>query len=182
MTPPLPKGPFGVIYADCPWHFRVRSPKGEGRSALQHYPCMSLDEISALPVAAMAAPDCALFLWAIDPMLPAALAVIEAWGFQFKTVAFYWCKTTKAGSFATGLGYWTRANPEQCFLATRGAPRRRAKDVRRLLVAPRRKHSQKPDETRTRIERLVSGPYLEMFARSRAPGWAAWGSEINKES
>jgi N6-adenosine-specific RNA methylase IME4 len=139
---------------------------------------MSLDEICALPVEAAAAPDCALFLWITDPMLPAAFKVIDAWGFTFKTVAFTWAKTNaKSAGFSVGLGYWTRANPEQCLLATRGSPRRRAKDVRQLIVAPRQEHSRKPDEIRSRIERLVAGPYLEMFARQRAAGWDAFGDQ-----
>ena len=80
--------------------------------------------------------------------------------------------------FFTGLGYWTRANPEQCLLATRGKPGRLAKDVRRLVVAPRREHSRKPDQIRELIERLVQGPYLELFARETKPGWDCWGNQV----
>jgi N6-adenosine-specific RNA methylase IME4 len=80
--------------------------------------------------------------------------------------------------FFCGLGYWTRANVEQCLLATRGKPPRMAKDVRRLIVSPRREHSRKPDETYSRIERLARGPYLGVFARQSRPGWDAVGSEV----
>ena len=73
--------------------------------------------------------------------------------------------------FFTGMGFWTRANPELCLLATRGKPQRRATDVAKLLIAARREHSRKPDETYGRIERLVEGPYLELFARATRPGW-----------
>ena len=52
---------------------------------------------SGRSVAELAAADCALFLWATDPMLPQALDLMAAWGFQYKTVAFTWAKTTKAG-------------------------------------------------------------------------------------
>jgi len=31
-----------------------------------------------------------------------------------------------------------KANPEQCLLATRGKPRRQGKDVRKLIIEPRR--------------------------------------------
>ena len=106
--------------------------------------------------------------------------LIRAWGFTYKTVGFYWVKRNPGrddASFFTGLGYWTRANPEQCLLATRGKPRRRARDVKRLVVEPRREHSRKPDVIRERIERLVEGPYLELFARETKPGWDAWGAE-----
>jgi N6-adenosine-specific RNA methylase IME4 len=155
------------------------SRKGKGRSAEAHYDCLSLPDIKALPVVEWAAPDCALFLWATDPSLPQALEVIARWGFAYKTVAFTWVKTTKDGAgFPIGCGYWRRANPEQCLLATRGRPQRLLRSVRQLIVAPRRLHSQKPDETRERIEALVPGPYLELFARERRPGWDCWGSEV----
>jgi N6-adenosine-specific RNA methylase IME4 len=142
---------------------------------------MTLEQIKALPVAEIAAPDAALFLWAIDSMLPAAFEVIEAWGFTFKTVGFTWAKTNaKSPGYFTGLGYWTRCNPEQCLLATRGRPRRLNRDVPQLIVAPRREHSRKPDEVRNRIQRLVAGDYCELFARESAPSWVSWGNERNK--
>ena len=84
----------------------------------------------------------------------------------------------KSSGYFTGLGYWTRANPELCLLATRGSPKRLNRDVRRLVVAPRREHSRKPAEIRERIERLVAGPYAELFARETCPGWDAFGDEI----
>src|SRR6516225_5852923 len=91
----------------------------------------------------------ALFLWAIDPLLPRAIDLIQAWGFEYKTVAFYWmrlnARAKHEADFFTGLGYWTRANPEQCLLATRGHPTRLAKDVKRLVIEKRREHSRKPD-------------------------------------
>jgi N6-adenosine-specific RNA methylase IME4 len=82
-------------------------------------------------------------------------------------------------SFFTGLGFWTRANPEPCLLATRGKPHRSRADVRKLIVSPRREHSRKPDEAYERIEALCEGPYLEMFARSPRAGWDRWGYEAD---
>lgn len=175
---------FGAIVADPPWRFLTWSARGRGRSPdgpLGHYDTMSLDDIKRLPVADIAAPDCALFLWAIDPMLPQALEVGAAWGFKFKTVGFYWVKSTiYEMKFPIGTGYWTRANPEQCLLFTRGKPQRQDKAVGRLIVAPRGRHSEKPLEAMNRIERLVPGPYLELFARRRRKGWTSWGDEIDK--
>jgi N6-adenosine-specific RNA methylase IME4 len=169
---------YGVILADPPWTFATYSAKGKGRSAEAHYNCMSLDAIKRLQVGNWAAPDCALFLWATDPLLPAALDVIAAWGFTYKTVGFYWAKTTKDGArFPMGTGYYTRANPEQCLLATRGHPKRISRSVRKLIVSPRRLHSQKPDEVYERIEGLSPGPYLELFARGQRPDWDSWGLE-----
>jgi N6-adenosine-specific RNA methylase IME4 len=77
-----------------------------------------------------------------------------------------------------GQGYWTRANPEDCWLATRGGPKRLHADVRQLIVAPIAEHSRKPDETYERIERLVEGPYLELYARRPRKGWVSWGNEL----
>jgi N6-adenosine-specific RNA methylase IME4 len=176
---------YGVIYADPPWTFATYSRKGKGRSAEAHYDCMSLAEIKALPVADWAAGDCVLFMWTTDPLLPMAFEVIRSWGFTYKTVGFYWAKLNKSASkpvsvdrsFFTGLGFWTRANPEICLLATRGHPRRRSANVKKLIVSPRREHSRKPDETYRRIEALCQGPYLEMFARSPRPGWDAWSEK-----
>jgi N6-adenosine-specific RNA methylase IME4 len=172
-------GHYAVIAADPPWTWKPYSAKGKGRSAEAHYDCMSLDAIKALPVADWAADGgCALFLWASDPLLPAALDVISAWGFTYKTVGFTWCKTTLDGTgWPIGCGYWTRANPEMCLLATRGHFQRLSRSVRQLLIAPRQKHSQKPDEAYERIEALCPGPYLELFARSQRPNWDSWGLE-----
>jgi N6-adenosine-specific RNA methylase IME4 len=79
-----------------------------------------------------------------------------------------------------GNGFTTRKNAELCLLGRRGKPRRNSKGVRELIVSPRRKHSQKPDEQYARIEHFCSGPYLELFARQRRPGWTAWGDELDK--
>jgi N6-adenosine-specific RNA methylase IME4 len=121
----------------------------------------------------------------VKRILPAAFDLIKAWGFEFKTVGFYWAKINRSADpeklsetdFFTGLGYWTRANVEQCLLATRGHPPRMAKDVRKLVISPRREHSRKPDEIYGRIERLAKGPYLELFARQTRRGWHQFGKE-----
>ena len=75
------------------------------------------------------------------------------------------------------MGFWTRANPEMCLLGSRGQPRRRNTDVAKLLLASRREHSRKPEQAYQRIERLVDGPYLELFARASQPGWDRLGNQ-----
>jgi N6-adenosine-specific RNA methylase IME4 len=179
-------GRHAATFADPPWCFATCSPRGEGRSASAHYRCMAFWDLCRLPIREHAASDCCLFLWTTDPMLPRAIDLIEAWGFTYKTVAFTWAKlnSSAAGNsfsgpdFFTGMGYWTRANPEQCLLATIGKPRRRSRAIRQLIISPRREHSRKPDEAYVRIEDLVPGPYLELFARSRRPNWTAWGDQV----
>lgn len=173
----------GCILADPPWHFATYSAKGEGRSASQHYTTNALDEIKALPVADLAAPDCVLLIWILDWCPAWALEVISAWGFEHKTTAFTWVKQNKSCSgYFMGQGYWTRANPEQCWLATRGSPQRLYADVQQLLLAPVSEHSEKPFDVHLRAERLVSGPYLELYGRKQRPGWKVWGNEISKQA
>ena len=169
---------YGVIYADPPWSFRTWSAKGTGRSAISHYDCLNFEALAALPIAELPSADCVLFLWVPDPFLDRGFELIRAWGFEYKTVAFCWVKQNiRSKGFFAGLGYWTRANHELCLLATRGKPKRRCRDVRRLVIAPRRQHSRKPNEVIERIERLVDGPYVELFARESRPGWDCWGNQ-----
>lgn len=150
------------------------------RAAEHHYPTMSIDELCALPVADLAAPDSALFLWATFPQLPEALRLIREWGFTYKSVAFVWLKKNrKADSWFYGLGFWTRANAEVCLLATRGHPKRQAANIHQFIISPIEAHSKKPDETRDKIVALMGDlPRVELFARQTPPGWDVWGNEV----
>jgi N6-adenosine-specific RNA methylase IME4 len=190
----LPRAHFAAILADPPWRFRTWNKRTSilrtrtNVCAAVHYDTMEIEEICALPVAQLAAADCSLLLWTCWPNLLDALAVIEAWKFEFKTAAFVWTKA-HAGQVEMfqddingllGMGYWTRANTEPCLLATRGRPKRINANVRQAIIEPRREHSRKPDCVHERIERLVAGPYLELFARRSRPGWTTWGNEATK--
>lgn len=141
---------------------------------------MGIEELCALPVADLAAPDCALFLWATFPQLPEALRLIRAWGFTYKSAAFVWLKKNrKADSWFYGLGFWTRANAEVCLLATRGHPKRQAANVHQFIISPIEAHSKKPDEAREKIVALMGDlPRVELFARQTPPGWDVWGNEV----
>jgi N6-adenosine-specific RNA methylase IME4/transposase-like protein len=193
--PPLPAGTkFSTILADPAWSFDNYSQANTARTPQSHYDVMTVEEICALPVEAVAAQDCMLFLWAVSPRLPDAIRVGEAWGFEYKTVAFTWVKEVAKGgrvrrlpvahplNWHMGMGYYTRANPELCLLFTRGNPKRLSKAVRQLVIAPVREHSRKPDEIYTHIEALTTAPYLELFARQAQPGWIALGNEIDGQS
>jgi len=169
---------FNVIYADPAWPWETWTPTG--RTIERHYSTMTPAAIAQLPVAALAADDCALLLWCTGPHLAIGthLAVIEAWGFRPSTIGFTWVKTNRDGSPATGLGYYTRSNAEVCLIAIKGKPLRLAADVHQVIIAPVGEHSAKPDETYRRIERLFGGPYLELFARRPRDGWTTWGNEV----
>lgn len=196
--PGLPRNHYGAILADPPWRFGTwdkkdavqarerKSRQGTVKSASIHYRTLEVDEIATLSVADLAADNCVLFLWICWPNLVDSLKVINCWGFEYKTCAFSWMKAHVGqielfhdeGQPLAGMGYWTRANSEVCLLATRGQPQRLNADVRQGIIAPRREHSRKPDGIHERIERLVAGPYLELFARqSTRPNWDFWGDE-----
>ena len=167
---------YQIIYADPPWRYRQKNVQG---AAENHYPTMSLEELCSLPIKELAAPDCTLFLWATFPQLQEAIHLIHAWGFSFKTAAFVWVKLNrKAESLFMGLGHWTRANAEICLLATKGHPKRQARNVHQIIISHIEEHSKKPDEVRQRIEDLMGDlPRIELFARQHPPGWDVWGNE-----
>jgi N6-adenosine-specific RNA methylase IME4 len=179
---------FGVILADPAWPYATWSESGKHRSAENHYGTQSIDEIARLPVAALAADDCALLLWCTSPHIAIGshVKVIEAWGFKASTIAFDWIKTNPGATVITldgeglhtGLGHSTRSNSEQCFLGIKGSPECLAKDVHQVVIAPVGEHSAKPEEVRRRIERLLPGPYLELYGRKQVEGWYVWGNEV----
>lgn len=190
---------YNVILADPPVPFEVwgkkTTPGSGNRSAEDHYSTMTWADLNAIGpfVNAVATDDACLFLWMCQPLLIETLEMAKQWGWEYKTKAFSWVKTyTSRASFFVGMGYWTRANTEDVLLFTRGNPRRTHKDVYQLLatleadpystpavIAPMTKHSEKPIEVHERIERLVSGNYLELFARRYRKNWTCIGNELD---
>ena len=185
---------YAAITADPASHFssytaiQSQNPSSR-RDNERHYKTMSLEALATLPVWDLAAPDCHFFIWTSGPFLLNALHLIAAWRFKYSTRAFTWLKTKRSwdghsplveADFHIGLGLTVPHQTEFVLLARRGNCRREAKDVRELIIAPRREHSGKPDEFFRRVERYCSGPYLELFARERQPGWDAWGDEADK--
>jgi N6-adenosine-specific RNA methylase IME4 len=170
----LPAHEAGVVLADPPYSFDTYSPKGWGKSAHAHYPCMKLDEIKVLPVADLVAPDCVLVLWSTQVHLLHAIAVLHAWGFVFKTMGA-WAKQTRTGRcWQFGTGYLLRSATEPFLIGTRGRPRQLSHSSRNLIVAPVREHSRKPDAIYELIDATWPGPYVELFARHWRLGWRQW--------
>ena len=172
----------GVMYGDPAWPWKTfGGDSGKiHTSSDHHYKPSTFDEIMKLPVAALAADDCALLMWCTWPHITIGdhVPVMTAWGFKPCTCALVWTKTTADDNFSIGGGYYTRSNSEVCLLAIKGSPLRLATDVDQVVSAPRGEHSAKPEEVRRRIERLFPGPYLELYARKSVPGWTCWGNEI----
>lgn len=189
---------YPVILADPPVPFECWGSRPGGtdsRSADAHYKTMTWSALFSLrkQIESVSADDCVLFLWLCQPLLRETVVMARKWGFQYKTKAFSWVKLTRRGDgFHVGMGYWTRANTEDVLLFTRGEPHRKSKKVSQMIatllerpydvptiLAPIGKHSEKPEAIQDEIENLVDGPYLELFARRRRPGWACIGNELD---
>lgn len=190
----LPAGRYGLVLADPPWQFqawagaRLSGDRRPCAATRPHYQTMTMDDIAAMPVSDLARDDCVLLIWISWPILEHSLKIIEAWGFVYKTCGFCWVKANakQIDLFREdieprmNLGYWTRSNSEVCLLATRGKPKRQDGGVRQAIIEPAREHSRKPDGIHERIERLVAGPYVELFARQKRKGWDVWGNQTDK--
>lgn len=186
---------YGAILIDPPVSYEMWSSKSYDRTAASHYNLMSWQDLADLGPAinAVALPDACLFMWVCSPLIPETLRMVEAWDWEYRTVAFTWVKTNKDRvGMALKMGYWTRANAEQVWLFARGKPQRRSKGVLQALhttidypaesaavVTYPGKHSAKPEEVQNRIQELVDGPYLEIFARRYRPGWSTIGNELD---
>lgn len=168
--PPLPTGPFRVIVADPPWPYHNRAEDSTHRAA-NPYPAMTTDDIKALPVPGMAADDCVLWLWTTNAHMRQAFDVLDAWGFEHKTI-LTWVKDKM------GLGDWLRGQTEHCLMAVRGKPIVLLTNQTTVIYGPLREHSRKPDEFYRLVDQLCPGAKLEMFAREHRDGWAIWGSEV----
>ncbi len=174
----LPGNKYGVIYADPPWTFEFFSEAGANYAGPEnHYPLQSTEDIMALPVADIAADDCALFLWATAPMIRQALDVMEAWGFEYKSQVV-WVKHKAA------TGFWFRGRHELLLLGTKGkVPAPAPGDAwESVLEAPTAKHSEKPKIIYDMIERYFPTlPKIELNARGQArEGWETWGNQAEK--
>lgn len=182
---------YKLIYADPPWQFNRWNNDSPTRSAERHYNTVSIKDLKLLDIGSVADKDSVLLMWATFPRLNEAIELGESWGFVYKTVAFVWVKTNKVNtsSLFVGCGYYTRANAEVVLLFTKGKGIKRIrKDVRQVVLSPVSKHSQKPDEVRTRIVDLFGDvKRLEMYARSRGglfsndeySGWDVYGDEVD---
>jgi len=193
---------YRTIVADLPWEYnqwRSTTPPA--------YPAMGLDDIRALPVRDLAAPDAHLYCWAVLPLMAEAFDIVRAWGFKPSTM-LTWCKP------GVGLGGGFRGNTEHLIVArsgdgylnptcstcggrkrgrkkchctdpvwiARGEPWVPARSFSSVAdgtwyVAARSEHSVKPDLFLDLVEHMSPAPRLELFARRQRLGWDTWGNE-----
>lgn len=179
------RGPFDVVYADPPWAY-FGSPKKMG-AAGKHYELMSDEQLLQLPVRDLLTDRGVLFLWATSPRLDFAVDLIRSWGLSYRGVAFVWVKTRKDGAPIGAQGVRPSiVKPTTEFVLSaspvkRGRPMRLGSEaVPQVVMAPRREHSRKHDEVRSRIEILYPlASRLELLARTQTPGWICWGDQVD---
>jgi len=176
---------FRTVLADPPWRFTNRTGKvAPEHRRLNRYGTMTTEEICQLPVSEVLDKTAHLYLWTPNALLPDALKVMDAWGFEYKT-NLVWHKVRKdGGSDGRGVGFYFRNVTELILFGVRGpSPRTEAAGRRQVnfLATRKREHSRKPDEQYALIESCSRGPYLEMFARGTRPNWTYWGNQANDE-
>lgn len=174
---------FSTILADPPWQFTNKTGKvAPEHKRLARYGTMKLDEIMALPVSDISAPTAHLYLWVPNALLPDGLAVMKAWGFNYKS-NIVWHKIRKdGGSDGRGVGFYFRNVTELILFGVRGKNARTLAPGRsqvNLLGTRKREHSRKPDEQYDIIESCSPGPFVELFARGTRKNWATWGNQAD---
>jgi N6-adenosine-specific RNA methylase IME4 len=175
---------FKTILADPPWQFQNRTGKvAPEHKRLNRYGTLNLDDIKGLPVAKAAADTAHLYLWVPNALLPDGLAVMQAWGFQYKS-NIIWQKIRKdGGPDGRGVGFYFRNVTEILLFGTRGKNARTLQPGRtqvNIMSTRKREHSRKPDEQYPLITSCSPGPYLEMFARGKRESWAIWGNQADE--
>ena len=178
---------YQTIYADPPWRFQNRTGKiAPEHGRLTRYSTMSLDEIKALPIPEIAGDKCHLYLWCPNALLPDGLAVMDAWGFEYKG-NLIWEKTRKDGQpDGRGVGFYFRNVTEILLfgIKKKSAPNRTLQPARsqvNLIRAQKREHSRKPDEFIPVIEACSQAPRIELFARGVRDGWTMWGTQAEAD-
>jgi N6-adenosine-specific RNA methylase IME4 len=193
LYPELPNKKFDIIYADPPWHYngKLQFDKSSTSadqidlsknifisSAIFKYPTLKTSELMKIPIHKITKDDCLLFMWTSNPHLAQAIELGEAWGFEYKTVAFVWDKMNH------NPGQYTLSNCELCLLFKHGRiPKPRgARNIQQLVRSPRKKHSEKPIEVIQAIEKMFpTQERIELFARRKTKGWSAWGLDVLEE-
>jgi len=192
LYPKLPSKKFDVIYADPPWDYNGKlqfdnsstdaesidlSKKIFISSAKFKYPTLKTSELMKLPLQEIARNDCLLFMWTSSPHLSQAIELGQAWGFEYRTVAFVWDKMKH------NPGIYTLSNCELCLVFKRGKipTPRGARNVQQLVRSPRKAHSEKPIEVMQAIEKMFPNQErIELFARRKTEGWFGWGLDMLK--
>jgi len=177
---------FGVILADPPWAYDCTSPTAANYETLDgdsnpagishYYDTMTAEQIAAMPVREIAEENSVLFLWATNPLMPEAFAVLKAWGYKYKTLLTWEKENGK------GMGYWFRGVTEHCLLGVRGDVKAFRSPIKNLIRNKVGRHSAKPEQMHEIIESVTQGmERVELFARLHRPRWTAWGNQVERD-
>lgn len=147
--PPLPTGPFRVIVVDPPWKYDNRADDASHRAS-NPYPSMSIEEIKGMDIGSIAHADSVLWMWTTNSHIPESFAIVEAWGFTYKTI-LTWVKDRM------GTGDWLRGKTEHCLLCVKGKPTIKLTNQTTAISGPMREHSRKPEEFYELVEELCPG-------------------------
>lgn len=176
---------YKVIMMDPPWAYTGDPDKPQ--AAGKHYNMMSYDELAAMPVRERIVTPGVVLVWATSPKLDEAVDLIRAWGLHYRGIAYVWVKTTESGKIIHGQGVrpsFTKPTTELVLIGSTGKTGRTLpifnEGQGQVVLAPKGRHSEKPEEVRWRVEELFGDvPRLEMFARCKFPGWDTWGLEAD---
>lgn len=175
---------FSTILADPPWQFQNRTGKvAPEHKRLARYPTLGIEEIKEIPVADVIRDRAHLYLWVPNALMPWGFEVMEAWGFQYKSVIVWYKIRKDGGPDRRGVGFYFRNVTENILFGIRGKNARTLDAGRsqpNIITARKREHSRKPDEQYDIIESCSWGPYLEMFARGSRTGWSTWGNQAEE--
>jgi N6-adenosine-specific RNA methylase IME4 len=176
---------FATVLADPPWRFTNRTGKvAPEHRRLSRYGTLTREEICALPIAEHMQDTAHCYLWVPNALLPDGLAVLAAWGFEYKS-NLIWHKVRKdGGSDGRGVGFYFRNVTEILLFGVRGRNARTLAPGRRQVnyfATRKREHSRKPDEQYAIIEGCSRGPFLELFGRGVRKGWTVWGDQASED-
>lgn len=190
-----PTEQYATIVADPPWQVKAGRPLGrytvkngkqlfdgaDNRARALAYPTMTVAEIAELNVGDISEPNAHLYLWTINRYLSEAFEVAKAWGFRYSTT-LVWAKSPMGG----GLGGCYGISTEYVLFCRRGSLHAKTRMPstwfnwkRPYDSRGKPKHSAKPPQFMDMVESVSPGPYIELFARTRRPGWQSWGNEID---
>ena len=172
----FPKGKYRVIYADPPWDYGSSPTCKNTATPDLKYPVMSLEDICELPVKEIADENAVLFLWTTSYHIFESKAVLDAWGFEYKSM-FIWDKVKH------NMGCYNSVRHELLLIATKGScTPDNVELIDSVQSIERTRHSEKPEEFRKIIETLYKyGNKVECFARKQTEGWDAYGNDIKGE-
>lgn len=161
---------FRTILADPPWAYSNQATRAATNN---HYETMSVEDICFLPIGQLTDESAHLHLWTTNAFLYDSQKVMEAWGFEYKSV-FLWIKPTM------GIGNYWRVSHEFMVLGTKGNLPFNDHSEMSWYQEKRSKHSRKPHSIVEKIEKVSPAPYLELFGRDTRKGWVVWGNEIER--